>query len=217
MTAAHDFPSYSRHELTADGIIHGIGITGAIGALVWLASRLGAAAGWREITAICVYGTGLIGMLCASALYNFTPPGRAKAAFRKLDHAMIFVMIAGSYTPFVLLALPRPLGGHICLLVWLLAAIGAALKIIKPLGWDRVSLAMYLGLGWLVVAFLGPLSASLSTGAMTCLVLGGLVYSLGTIFHMMPRLRFHNAAWHGAVVTAAALHMAAIMQILPSA
>lgn len=217
MTHHHVFPRYSGPELAADGIVHGVGLTAAVIGLTWLLARVAPTASVTQAVVLGIYGLGLVGMLSASALYNFTPPGRLKAIFRKLDHAMIFVMIAGSYTPFSLLSLPRPLGVYICLLVWTLAAIGVALKVFEPVKGDRITLAMYLGLGWLIVGFWHPLVTSLSHGAFLCLLLGGVVYSLGTVFHMASHLRFHNAAWHASVVLAAALHFAAIEQVVARA
>ncbi len=203
-------------EILADKIIHGFGLTGAIAALAWLLRRLPTDTPVEHVAAVVIYGIGLIGMLTASALYNFSSPSQWKAWFRRLDQAVIFIMIAGSYTPFVLVALRPNLGVPICIFVWAAAFSGAIAKLTPMAQGDLFSVILYLGMGWLVLGFLRPLAAVLPGGAMLCLVLGGIVYSLGAAFHLVSRIRFHNAVWHGFVVAAAALHLSAIAQILPS-
>jgi hemolysin III len=126
-------------------------------------------------------------------------------------------MIAGSYTPFVLLALRPGLGVPICILVWAIATAGIILKLMSVRRRKFLSLALYLGMGWLVLGFLPPLAAALSSGALLCLVLGGVVYSLGAAIHSLSRVRFHNVVWHALVVIAAGLHLSAIAQIVPKA
>jgi hemolysin III len=129
---------------------------------------------------------------------------------------MIFVMIAGSYTPFVLVAMRPALGVPICVLVWTVALIGTMLRLTSFAKRDVVSLLLYLGLGWLVLGFLRPLADVLTNGAMLCLVLGGIVYSVGAAIHYMSNVRYNNVVWHALVVVAAGLHLSAIAQILPS-
>ncbi len=211
-----DFPAYDPREILADKIVHGLGLGAAVAALAWLLERLPNNTPVEHVAALAVYAIGLLGMLTASALYNFTGPGRWKARFRKLDHAMIFVMIAGSYTPFVLLAMRPSLGVPICALVWAIATVGTILKLTSLRERDVLSLTLYLGMGWLVLGFLRPLAAVLPGGSMLCLALGGLVYSLGAIIHCLSRVRFHNVVWHAFVVIAAGLHLSAIAQIVPS-
>ena len=216
MTPDYGFPSYGAAEVAADKVIHGIGLSAAVAALVWLWLRLPADAPVRPMAALALYSAGLLSMLSASALYNFTRFGRWKARFRRLDHAMIFVMIAGSYTPFVLLALRPGLGVPIFLLVWAIAIAGVVMKLTVRRSREILSLALYLGMGWLVLGFVRPLAASLPHRALLCLVLGGIVYSLGAAIHRLTHVRYHNVAWHGLVVCAAGLHLAAVAQILPA-
>jgi hemolysin III len=210
----YNFPSYGVHEILADKIVHGLGLGAAVAALTWLFERLPHGTPWEAVAVLAIYGIGLLGMLTASALYNFTRPGQCKARFRNLDHAMIFVMIAGSYTPFLLLAMRPSLGVPICAFVWVVAVVGTVIQLTSLGQRDLLSLSLYLGMGWLVLGFLRPLAAALPGGALLCLVLGGFVYSLGAIIHCLPRLRFHNVLWHAFVVVAAGLHLSAIAQIL---
>jgi len=212
---ASDFPLYGAREVLADKVVHGLGLGAAVAALTWLLVRLPNDTPVEHVAAVAVYGAGLLSMLTASALYNFTKPGQWKARFRKLDHAMIFVMIAGSYTPFVLLAMRPALGVPICAFVWSVAFVGTAMKLTSLAERDILSIILYLGMGWLVLAFLRPLAAVLPDGALLCLVLGGVVYSLGVAAHCLSQFRFHNVVWHAFVVVAAGLHFSAIAQILP--
>jgi hemolysin III len=212
----YDFPSYGAREILADKIVHGLGLGAAVAALTWLLQRLPNGTSMEHVAAVAVYGIGLLGMLTASALYNFCGHGLWKARFRNLDHAMIFVMIAGSYTPFVLLAMRPALGVPICAFVWAVAVVGTIIKLTSLAQRDILSLTLYLSMGWLVLGFLRPLAAVLPGGALLCLVLGGVVYSLGVVIHCLSRVRFHNVVWHALVVVAAGLHLSAIAQILPS-
>lgn len=205
------FPTYTRAERLADAIVHCIGVPAGVIAAVWL---LVVAAGNGEapvIASLAVYAAGLIGMLTASALYNMTPPGRAKAIFQRIDHAMIFVMIAGSYTPFVVNALDAGFGLTLAAVVWIGAVTGVVLKVVFPRVNDRLSLALYLGLGWTIVVALEPLSGAVSATTLWLLVIGGLLYTGGTLLHVWDRLPFNNAGWHVAVLGGAACHFAAVL------
>jgi hemolysin III len=211
----YDFPAYGASEILADKIVHALGLVAATAALAWLLARLPTNIPLEHVAALAVYGAGLLGMLSASALYNFTRPGHWKARFRKLDQAMIFVMIAGSYTPFVLLALRPALGVPICAFVWTVAVVGTVVTLTSLAKRTIVAVTLYLAMGWLVVGFLRPLAAALPAGSMLCLVLGGIVYSLGAGIHCLSGVRFQNVVWHSFVVIAAGLHLSAIAQILP--
>ncbi|MFL5253875.1 MAG: hemolysin III family protein [Rhodopila sp.] len=215
-SAAPEFPHYTAAETAADAVIHVLGLAGASVALGCLLARIGSTATGTQLAALIVYGLGLVGMLSASALYNLTPPraGRLKRVFRHLDHAMIFVMIAGSYTPVAISALPRRLGLPLCATVWSLAAIGIGLRLMWGHIYQRLSLGLHLAMGWLVLAVLPPLAVAVSGGVLACLILGGIVYSLGSVVHTWVRVPFHNAAWHIMVIVAAALHLAAVADLL---
>ncbi len=209
MPDTHDFPNYSGGERRADSLVHAIGLAAGLSGVAWMLVTAIASDGVtaRVTGALAVYGLGLLGMLTASALYNHAAPGPRKALLRRVDHAMIFVMIAGTYTPFTLgSGVGVPLGGA----VWGGAILGAALKLWHPRRLERLGLALYLGLGWAIVAAAGPLSAILPTRALWLLGLGGLLYTLGVVFHLLERLPYHNALWHLLVLGAAACHYAAI-------
>ena len=208
------FPDYTKAERWVDGIVHVLGLIGALIAVVWLFAQAGPHITAGRIATGAIYSFGLIGMLTASTLYNLARAGRVKAILRRLDHAMIYVMIAGTYTPLSLTALRPGLGIPLCTLVWLLAAIGVTLKVMRRHPHERLSLALYLTMGWLLLPLLPPLIAILPTGTMLLIVAGGLVYSLGSYVHTRIGWPFHNAVWHGMVILAAGLHMAAIAQVI---
>lgn len=206
---AHQFPVYSVGERRADAVVHAVGVTAGIAGFVWLlnAAVLSDSLPTRTALALAIYGLGLVGMLTASAAYNLSPPGFGKALLRRVDHAMIFVMIAGTYTPFTLgLGQGVVLGGA----VWGGAAFGAALKLRFPGRFHRLGLALYLGLGWAIVTALEPLGSVLSAPALWLLVAGGLLYTVGVVFHLMERMPYNNAVWHLLVLAAASCHFAAV-------
>lgn len=205
------FPAYTRWEHVADLIVHILGIAaGFIGVVVLLVMAL-PDAGAPRVVSVLLYAIGLIAMLSLSALYNLVPPGRAKAVLRRFDHAAIFVMIAGTYTPFTLLALGDD-GVVLLAVVWVLAGLGVALKLALPRRTERLALLLYLAMGWSVVFELRPLADHVAGPVLALLVAGGVVYTLGVPFHLWDRLRFNNAIWHAFVLAGAVLHYFAVYQ-----
>ncbi len=205
-----EFPSYTKLEHTADRIIHFVGLPAAMVATAWLLARIGPDATVKQLVSLLVYSVGLIGMLLASTVYHMARPSRTKALLRRLDHAMIFIMIAGSYTPVALNALDPDLGVPLCTIVWGLAAIGVGLKLACPHRFETISVALYLGMGWLVLGVARSLLTTLPADVSLLLIGGGVIYSLGSLVHLWRRLPFHNAIWHAMVVVAAGLHLAAL-------
>ncbi|MBK1665586.1 DNA-binding protein [Rhodospirillum rubrum] len=202
------FPTYTRSERIADAAIHLLGVPLGLISAIWLVI-----AGWdggRTTTASAIYGLGLVGMLSASAAYNLASHGTLKHILRRIDHAMIFVMIAGTYTPFALLGLGGEMGGWLCGAIWTTAVLGVASKLLLPYGWERLSLVLYLAMGWAILTVIGPLSDALSTTAIVLVFIGGILYTIGTAFHSIKRLPFQNAFWHLLVLAAAACHFASI-------
>ncbi|MGH6962030.1 MAG: PAQR family membrane homeostasis protein TrhA, partial [Dongiaceae bacterium] len=163
------------------------------------------------IVSVAVYGVGLLGMIGASALYNIAEPSRRKEWFRRLDHAAIFLMIAGSYTPFTLVRMGGGWGIGIAIFVWLAAITGIALKLLYPRRLEGLSIVLYLAIGWAILVGLRPLLAAVLLPAIILIGVGGLLYSLGLVFHLWHRLPYHNAVWHGFVLGAAACHWVAVL------
>jgi hemolysin III len=201
----------TRKELVADGVIHVIGITaGLVGAaiLVIAAARRGTP---LELAALITYSGGLLAMLGCSAAYQLLRSSRRRELLRCFDHTAIFLMIAGTYTPFTLLRLKPMWAILLTGLVWSIATVGIVLRLVRPSLFDRVSIGFYLALGWAGLAAIGPLVPFLQTSTLVLLAAGGLLYTVGVIFHLWERLPFQNAIWHAFVLVAAAAHYAAVL------
>jgi hemolysin III len=205
----------TRAEVLADAVVHGAGIAGAGTAAVLLLGAVTATGDATAVAAAAIYAAALIAMPWVSAAYNLSPPNRWRHLLRRLDHATIFVMIAGTYTPFGLVALGGALGHALFALVWLAAVGGAILKLWHPSWLDtRRSVALYLALGWCALPALGPLAATLGPQTLALVGLGGVLYSVGVIFHLWTTLPFHNAIWHAFVFVAAGCHAFAVFDVL---
>ena len=204
---------YDRAEIIADGAVHAIGVClGFIGAvtIVVIAVKMERI----EVTPILIYVIGLVTMLALSAAYNMWPVS-PKWVLRRFDHSAIYLLIAGTYTPFLaqmksVLALAGLGVG-----VWLSAVIGIALKLALPGRFDRLAIVLCLLLGWSGVIVYDSLASTLPVASVWLLLIGGILYSLGTVFHVWRGLRFHNAIWHGFVLLAASCHYWAVLACLP--
>ena len=207
---------YSRGEVIADAAIHALGAAFGVAACGLLAAATLPRAGTDPLRALAlgVYAAGLLAMLGCSALYNLVPEGSPrKALLRRCDRAAIFAMIAGTYTPVAGVALGGATGGWLLAFVWAAAAAGAAHALLgRPGRRKGVAVLLYLLLGWCGVALIVPLAAALSTEALALLAAGGVLYSVGTAFHLAARLPYHNAAWHACVLAAAACHFVAVLR-----
>ena len=211
----HLFPSYTRLERIADACVHAVSVLFSVAAAsLLLIGAIGVLPAALFIGLI-VYSIGLIGMFAASAAYNLVPHVGAKETLRRLDHAAIFVMIAGSYTPFALVV-GGATGYALLASVWAIAAAGVAIKLSFPRRFERLSVLLYLFQGWIVVLALDSITAALPSRALTLLVAGGIVYTLGVAFHLMERLRFHNVIWHIFVLGGAACQYIAIRDAVMS-
>src|SRR5262249_39299262 len=155
---------------------------------------------------LLIYAGSLIAMLAFSAAYNHLRASHYSDLLRRFDNAAIFILIAGTYTPFTTLRLQGAWAITLTVLVWLVAAVGVALRLIAPRSFDRFSVGFYLALGWIGLIGVKPFIASLQVSTFVLLAIGGVLYSVGVIFHVWERLRFQNAIWHGFVVVAAAIH-----------
>jgi hemolysin III len=194
----------------ADLVVHIVGLTLAlVGGVVLLvfAVRAGSI---TQVVGVSIYAAGVLAMLAFSTAYNFAK-ARYRPTLRRLDHAGIFLMIAGSYTPFTTQSLPGAWAWGMTAAVWSIAILGALSKLLLPHVSRKVSVALYLALGWLVVVALKPMIDNLAWYALLLLVTGGVLYSTGVIFYVNKRLKFARAIWHGHVVAAAAAHWAAVL------
>ncbi len=207
---ALSFPSYTDAERAADRVIHCIGVPLAVIAALFLLYRSAVLASGATTAAVAVYAFGLVGMVAASAAYQLSPHGALKERLRRLDRAMIFVMISGTYTPFSVTVLRSAGGAWLCGLLWVLAGIGVFVSLCYPRRFERLMLAVYLAMGWMLLAMLRQCFAVLSPGIIALIIAGGVVYTVGAVIHSQPKIKFHNPIWHALILCAAALQYAAI-------
>ncbi|SMF48382.1 hemolysin III [Xaviernesmea oryzae] len=203
--------NYDFHEIVVDGIVNGIGI---VFALVGATALIFYATVWAshgEIAAAWIYGLGLVLCLSISFTYNIWPNSRTKWILRRLDHSAIFILIAATYTPFLQRGAGDPWIFAMLMAIWTTALIGIALKCAFPGRYDKLAILLYLAMGWSGVMVMGPVSQYLQPVTVWLILIGGLIYSLGVVFHVWEKLRFQNAIWHGFVVAAAAVHYGAVM------
>lgn len=199
----------SLHELLADGIVHALALLAGIIAFPLLLSHALQTAGIGTFAALAVYAAGFFLMWGFSLAYNMAPAGALKWLLRRFDHAMIYVMIAGTYTaliPHLSVGWASALGA----MVWTGAAVGITVKVALPGRYDRLAIVGYILLGWVGVIAIGPVSAALPAVSLWLLVAGGVTYVAGVAFYVWEKLHFQNAIWHLFVAIAAGLHFAAI-------
>ncbi len=203
---------HTRAEERAHVLTHGLGALLALGGLLVLV--VDAAEGgdpWR-IVAASVYGTSLFLLYLVSTLYHGLPPSRAKNVFRALDHSAIYLLIAGTYTPFTLVTLRGAWGWSLFGVIWGLALIGVAQEAVLRRRFRWISLALYLLMGWLVVVPARPLATNLPSGGILLLAAGGAAYSGGIYFYLSRRVPYHHAIWHLFVLAGSACHYFAVLR-----
>jgi hemolysin III len=204
------FPSYTRAEVIADAIVHALGIglgLAGVAALVALAvTQLDPAAA----AAVLVYGGGMLAVFCFSAAYNLSR-GPRRWLLRRLDHAAIYVKIAATYTPFAAIKMGGGAGMALLIAVWAIAVLGASAKLIAPAQFVRTAYVLYLAQGWAGVVAFGPMLDALPGTALTLLLVGGVLYTVGVVFHLWEKLPYNNAIWHSFVLTASTCHFAAVL------
>ncbi|HMI55581.1 MAG TPA: hemolysin III family protein [Gemmatimonadaceae bacterium] len=202
----------SSGEELANSLTHGLGvvITLFLGpALVVAATGTGDL--WR-VAAAAVYATTLLLLYTSSMLYHALRAPRAKAVFQRLDHAAIYLLIAGTYTPFTLITLRGPWGWSLFGIVWGLAILGVVLKGTYGARLPALSTAVYLGMGWLMIVALRPLTMHVAPRGILWLVAGGLFYTGGVVFYVRDqRRRYHHAIWHLFVLAGSMAHFCAIL------
>ena len=206
---AEHYPNRAEH--TADGIVHAIGILAAlIGGGLLVAVAL-VNRGVPMATAGAIYAMCMMAMLAASAVYNLTRPSPARRILRRLDEAAIFLMIAGSYTPFTIKLLPPELALGVTAAIWIAALAGAAGKVFWTALSNRAWCFIYLAFGWLAVFVLGPAVPSLPPLAIALLVVAGFTYSGGVLLYLNHAIPFRRALWHACVILGAAGHYGAVL------
>jgi hemolysin III len=211
ITADSDRPQ-SRGEEIANSVSHGMGLLLAIASLPVLLVQFAHTAGAANIVAACVYSGSMMMLYLVSTLYHAFPVGRAKANMNRLDHAFIYIFIAGSYTPFALGALRGPWGWSLFGVIWGLAILGFTAKLFNRFKHPWLSTSLYIAMGWLVVVAAGPMMSSISPSGLWWLVVGGLFYTVGAgIFLFDHRVKFAHFVWHMFVLAGSTCHFFAVL------
>jgi hemolysin III len=204
--------NYTRAEIIADGVVHAVGVAlGVAGSVVLLLLTIHAGGGVRMASAL-IYAVGLVALLGFSAAYNMWPVSRLKWLLRRFDHSAIYLLIAATYTPFLLQMTRVTIALSMLAGIWATATVGMALKLLLPGRFDQLSIGLYLILGWSGVLTYDTVITPLPTFTLTLLAAGGALYSIGIAFHTRSGLRFQNAVWHAFVLTAALCHYFAVLQ-----
>jgi len=202
--------SYSVKEETAHAVIHGLGVILSIAALVIMVAQSSVYGDSWHIVSSIIYGTSLIILYTTSTLYHSIPIPVARAVLRKLDHSAIYLLIAGTYTPFLLVNLRDGIGWYLFVLVWFVALAGIILEVYRNDRFKRLSIALYLGLGWLIIAAVKPMLEHVAEGGLIWLLIGGLCYSFGVIFYVRKKMLYHHAIWHVFVLAGSVAHFFAV-------
>jgi len=209
---------YSTGEEIAHSISHGMGLLLSIAGLVLLTVLASLRGGAWHVVSCSIYGSTLVLLYAASTFYHALPCPRPKRIFQLLDHTAIYLLIAGTYTPFTLVNLRGGWGWTLFGLVWGLALAGTLLELLLRRRVKALSLAFYLGMGWLVAIAVKPMLHALAPGGLLLLLLGGLAYSLGVIFYVWRRLPYHHAVWHLFVLAGSVLHFfSVLLYVVPQA
>ncbi|EOL8957719.1 hemolysin III family protein [Cronobacter dublinensis] len=202
---------YSLAEEIANSISHGIGLVfGVVGLVLLLVQAVDSNADVTAITSYSLYGGSMILLFLASTLYHAIPHARAKIWLKKFDHCAIYLLIAGTYTPFLLVGLKSPLAHGLMIVIWGLALLGILFKLTIAHRFKVLSLVTYLMMGWLSLVVIYQMVMRLAPGSVTLLAAGGIIYSLGVIFYVCKRIPYNHAIWHGFVLCGSVCHFLAI-------
>ncbi len=216
-TACH--ADYTIGEEIANAVTHGVAaLTSVAGLAVLVAFAAVYSGSATVITAVSIFGASLVFLYTASTLYHAIPNPRAKKVLQVLDHSMIYVLIAGSYTPFCLITLEGVTGTVLCAVVWAIALVGISLQKVLLNKSDWLNCVLYLAMGWLVVFVFEPIVENLPTGGLALLAAGGIAYSLGVIFYVWEKLPYAHAIWHLFVFAGSILQFfSVLLYVIPEA
>jgi len=216
MNTYNSIPNYSLREDFASSMIHGAGfIFSIIGICVLIAFASIYGDAWHVVSC-SIYGSTLVLLYTASTLYHSIRLAEARKVLRVLDHSTIFLLIAGTYTPFTLVNLRGPWGWSIFGVIWALAVIGILFQTTGFLKGAKVSVAFYVAMGWVVVVAIKPMLSLVDTGGLVLLLLGGVAYTTGVVFYVWRQMPYNHAIWHVFVVAGSTLHFFAIfLYVIP--
>ncbi len=207
---------YSVGEEIFNAVTHGLGVILGVLGVVLLIERAVKYGTIVHVVSVAIFGVSIVVLYLASTLYHSIAPKTAKRVLKVIDHSSIFLLIAGTYTPFTLVTLRGPWGWSIFAAVWILAILGIILEVL-PIKKSKIfSLVLYLSMGWIVIVAIVPLVRAIPKGGLYWLVAGGLAYTLGVIFYVMKRHRYTHGVWHLFVLAGTVAHFFAIyFYVLP--
>lgn len=213
MSEAHALPERSQSvgEEIANAVSHGVGLLLAVFAALVLVVVALQRGGVAETVGASIFGTTMVLVYLTSTLYHALPRNRAKRVFRTLDHGAIFLLIAGTYTPFTLGPLRGTTGWGLFWLVWFLALAGVVFKAVGGVRYSKLSTCLYIAMGWLVIVVIKPLWLSVPLPGFLWLLAGGIAYTAGVAFFAPNRLRYSHFVWHVFVMAGTACHFAAVL------
>ena len=202
---------YSFNEEVLHTITHGIGILLSIAGLTVLVAYASVNGDSWHVATSSIYGSTLILLYSASTLYHGIPHASAKRLLRQFDHAAIYLLIAGTYTPFLLVNLREGWGWWLFSIIWVLAIVGVVFEFSESKPFKRISLALYLSMGWMIVVAINPMLQNVSTGGLLLLLAGGLSYTAGAYFYIRKQMPYHHVIWHLFVLAGSILHYFSIL------
>ncbi len=209
--SASSASEYSDIEERANAITHGLGVVlGVVGLILLLIRAFDYQADMLTVASMGIYGSSIILLFLASTLYHSITTEKTKRLLKTLDHCAIYLLIAGSYTPFLLVGLRTPLAMGLMAVIWGIALVGIIMKIAFVYRFKRLSLFIYLAMGWLSLIVVYQLAMNIDIGGLVLLAVGGVIYSLGVIFYVAKRIPYNHAIWHLFVLAGCACHFFAI-------
>ncbi len=211
MQTAAALPRYTMGEEIANGITSGLGTVLAIAGLAVLTAFAALNGDAWHVVACAIFGAALVVTYTTSTLYHAIPIERVKRVLRALDHSSIFLLIAGTYTPFLLVTLRGPWGWSLFGAIWAMAVAGIVLRLVLRGRLHALIVSLYVAMGWAMLVAIKPLWEQLAGGGLVLLALGGIAYTGGIAFYAWERLRYHHAIWHGFVLLGSALHFFAVL------
>ena len=212
MRGAFAHQGFSRGEEIAHAVTHGIGMLGSLVALVVLVVQASAHDDTLLVVGVSVFGASMLILYSASTLYHALTAERAKRVFELLDHGAIYLLIGGTYTPFLLVVIGGSWGWSMFGVVWGLAVLGIIYEVVLRRPWKWVSLASYLALGWLLVVVAKPLVAALPPGGLVLIAAGGAAYTGGAVFYAWRGFPYHHAVWHLCVLIGTGCHVLCVLK-----
>lgn len=206
--------NFTKGEEIANSIIHGIGLLLSVAALIILIIFARESEDIHSIVSVCVYGFTLIILYLSSTLYHAFPTGKTKNIFEIFDHSAIYLLIAGTYTPLTLIALRNTLGWVIFGIVWGVAIVGVVFKVFWVKKFVIFSTSLYIAMGWMIIFAINSLIKIMTQQSIVFLVVGGALYTIGTIFYVWRKIKYHHAIWHLFVLAGSICHFFCIILLL---